>query len=181
MWQYLWAHAIFHMVRWFPPSNRIKITVVTMVITMCLLSPQFYVLLLNRTTRWCPEPLLSLLIISIVLTFFVIGFTFLFVTMIPVPREVKIAFHVFGLANFCTGLAQCISTLKGKDCQFTTIELYDISVALAVLSAIATVFVVFMLPFWIVNEKKKDSVLDRRNRTGICYEPVKCCSCLWHI
>ena len=31
MWQYLWAHAIFHMVRWFPPSNRIKMWVKTVV------------------------------------------------------------------------------------------------------------------------------------------------------
>ena len=70
------------------------------------------------------SPLLFILILSklllsnqnIIMSHFITGFTFLFVTMIPVPREVKIAFHVFGLANFCTGLAQCISTLKGKDC-----------------------------------------------------------------
>lgn len=42
-------------------------------------------------------------------------------------------------------------------------------------------FLLIMLPFWLVNYLWPDSVLNRRERRGICYEPVKCCTCLWHI
>jgi len=38
-----------------------------------------------------------------------------------------------------------------------------------------------MIPFWIINAVKRDSVLDNRTRQGFCYEPVKCCTCLWHV
>ena len=44
-----------------------------------------------------------------------------------------------------------------------------------------TGFLVIMLPFWLMNYLWPDSVLNRRERRGICYEPVKCCTCLWHI
>ncbi|XP_005109063.1 uncharacterized protein LOC101852277 isoform X2 [Aplysia californica] len=158
-----------------------KCTVVAVFATLCLLIPQFYVLLQDKTTRWCPEPLMPLLITSIIFTFFVIGFTFLFVTMVPVPREVKLTFHGFGLVTFITGMIQCVSTSKAQDCDFSTPELYDISLALAVLCGVSIVYVAVLLPFWIINQVKQNAVLDKGERRGVCYEPVKCCSCLWHI
>ncbi|KAL8578308.1 hypothetical protein ACOMHN_005699 [Nucella lapillus] len=181
MWQYLWAHVIYHLIRWFPRNNRTKITVVALVLTLLLLVPQIWVLLQRHTTRWCSQPLFPMLIASIVFTFMVIGFAFLFVAMVPVPREVKVAFHIFGLLNFITGVIQAVFTSKAENCNSSTEELYKLSVALTVLSIIAIVYVVLLLPFWVVNAVKRDYVLDQRGRQGVCYEPVKCCSCLWHI
>ncbi|XP_076472660.1 uncharacterized protein LOC143302053 [Babylonia areolata] len=181
MWQYMWAHTVYHLIRWFPRNNRIKITLVVMALTVAMLMPQLWVLLQKHTTRWCSQPLFPMLITSIVFTFFVIGFAFLFVTMVPVPREVKIAFHVFGLVNFITGIIQVVFTSNAEDCNSSTEELYKMSLALAILSAIALVYIVLLLPFWVVNVVKRDCVLDTRERQGVCYEPVKCCSCLWHI
>ncbi|KAK7093668.1 uncharacterized protein [Littorina saxatilis] len=181
MWQYIWAHVIYHLIRWFPRNNRAKITVVMLVLTALLLVPQLWVLLQKHSTRWCSQPLFPLLITSIVFTFFVLGFAFLFVAMVPVPREVKVAFHIFGFINFVTGLVQIILTSKAEDCNSSTEELYKVSLALAVLSGVALVYVVLLLPFWVANQAKRGCVMDFRARQGICYEPVKCCSCLWHI
>lgn len=44
-----------------------------------------------------------------------------------------------------------------------------------------SVFIFLMVPFWVINAMKRGSVLDMRTREGVCYEPVKCCSCMWHI
>ncbi|KAJ8320247.1 hypothetical protein KUTeg_001834 [Tegillarca granosa] len=160
MWYYLWAHISYHLVRWFPRNNRRKIFAVLMFLSKCLLAPQLYVLAHKHTSRWCAQPLFELLIVSLVFTFILIGFTFLFILMIPVPRELKVAFHIFGLICFVEGLVLIGYVSKAEPC---------------------VIFFVLMLPFWIINKAKRDSVLDVRNRSGLCYEPVKCCSCLWHI
>lgn len=44
-----------------------------MVLTVLLLVPQVWVLLHDHSARWCVQPLLQLLIVSIVLTLFLIG------------------------------------------------------------------------------------------------------------
>ena len=46
----------------------------------------------------------------------VAGFGFLFIAMVPVPRQVKVAFHIFGLVNFVTGLIQIIYTSQAEQC-----------------------------------------------------------------
>lgn len=101
--------------------------------------------------------------------------------MIPVPRELKVAFHIFGLICFVEGLVLIGYVSKAEPCKNTTWPLYLISLIFAWFAGISIVFFVLMLPFWIINKAKRDSVLDVRNRSGLCYEPVKCCSCLWHI
>ncbi|KAK7497950.1 hypothetical protein BaRGS_00010821, partial [Batillaria attramentaria] len=112
-------------------------TVVVLLLTSLLLVPQLWVLLQKHTTRWCSQPLFPLLITSLVFTFFLVGFVFLFVAMVPVPREVKIAFHVFGLINCITGLVQLILASKAGDCENTTEDLYKISWALGIISLVA--------------------------------------------
>ncbi|KAL5015288.1 hypothetical protein ScPMuIL_009558 [Solemya velum] len=63
----------------------------------------------------------------------------------------------------------------------STEELYYISVAFAVVTGISIVFFLIAIPFWIINKVWPQSVLDPHMRTGMCFEPVKCCSCIWHI
>lgn len=43
------------------------------------------------------------------------------------------------------------------------------------------VFFILTVPFWLINKCFKNSILDQEYRTGICYEPVHCCSCIWHV
>ncbi|XP_071109732.1 uncharacterized protein [Haliotis cracherodii] len=181
MWQYLWAHGVYHLVRWFPRNNRTKIFFLVMLLTAALLVPQIVVLLLDHSSRWCRYKLFDFLIVSIVFTLFLIGFTFLFMVMMPVPRAVKLGFHVFGGISLVISLAQVILTSKAESCSRTTESLYTLSVVLAIFSAISMCIFGLMAPFWIANRVKKDSVLNVPQRTGVCYEPVKCCSCLWHI
>ncbi|OWF52056.1 hypothetical protein KP79_PYT21246 [Mizuhopecten yessoensis] len=155
--------------------------IVMMVITFALLVPQFYVLLQPTTARWCEQPLLQILIVSIIFTFISIGFTFLFMLMIPVPRELKIVFHIFGIMCFVEGLVAVVYTSQAGNCKSTTEELYYISLAIAWFTCVSIIFFAIMIPFWIINKVKRNSMVDRRSRQGVCYEPVKCCTCLWHI
>lgn len=44
------------------------------------------------------------------------GFSFLFSLMDPVPWEVKLAFHIFGVASFAFGLVSVIFTSLAEEC-----------------------------------------------------------------
>lgn len=181
MWQYFWPHFVYHLMRWFPRDNRKKIFVLLAIFSLALLVPQFYVLVLKKTTRWCIQPLFQLLIVSIVFTIVAIGFTLLFMLMNPVPRLIKFVFHVFGVICFIEGLVHIGLTSQAAECKNTTDELYQICYGYSWVCAISIIFFFLMLPFWVINVVKRDSVLDTRMRTGVCYEPVSCCSCLWHV
>lgn len=181
MWWYIFPHLAFHLIRWFPKSNRLKVQVLLILLAFALLFPQIFVLSIDQTTRYCGQHLFDILVTSVVFTFCMIGFTILFTVMDPVPFEVKVVFHVFGGICFLIGLALTIFTSMAVECKINTVALYYYSLAASVMCMISAVFVAVMLPFWTINHFWFRSVLSRRNRTGICYEPVKCCSCLWHI
>ncbi|XP_078696873.1 uncharacterized protein LOC144924999 [Branchiostoma floridae x Branchiostoma belcheri] len=181
MWYYCWPHSVYHLIRWFPKTNRLKIRIVVTIFTCALLVPQFFVLTRQQSTRYCGQQLFDLLVASIVFTFCMIGFTFLFALMDPVPREVKLAFHVFGLAAFVLGLIYTIQTATGEECRNNTPELYYLSLAFTIMAMITTAFLLVMIPFWLMNHVWDRSVLDYRERSGLCYEPVMCCSCVWHV
>ncbi|KAK2158630.1 hypothetical protein LSH36_166g01030, partial [Paralvinella palmiformis] len=155
--------------------------VVALIFTFALLVPQIFVLAQPHTARYCGAHLFELLIVSIVFTFCMIGFSSLFSIMEPTPWEVKVAFHIFGGISFFVGVLLGIFTLKAEECRGSTEALYYFSMAAAILSVLSICFLIVMLPFWIVNHIRKNSVLDLNYRDGICYEPVSCCSCLWHI
>jgi hypothetical protein len=48
--------------------------------------------------------------------FSVTGFTILFMLMYPVPRQVKVAFHIFGLICFIESLVHIGLTAQASDC-----------------------------------------------------------------
>lgn len=181
MWQYLWPHFIYHLMRWFPRNNRKKIFILLVIFSLALFVPQFYVLALKKTTRWCIQPLFELLVVSIIFTVIAVGFTILFMLMYPVPRQVKVAFHIFGLICFIESLVHIGLTAQASDCKTTTVELYYLCYGYSWVSAASIIFFFIMIPFWLINAVKRDSVLDNRTRQGFCYEPVKCCTCLWHV
>jgi len=181
MWQYFWPHAVYHLTRWFPRNNRLKIRIVVMILTLAVLAPQIYVLALPQTARFCGQHLFELLIVGIVFSFAMIGFTFLFSLMDPVPWEVKLAFHIFGGICFITGIIVTAFTSLAQDCKNNTEGLYYYSIAITVLSMVCTVFFIITVPFWLINRLRRNAVLDWKERDGICYEPVKCCSCIWHV
>ncbi|XP_013412901.1 uncharacterized protein LOC106175442 [Lingula anatina] len=181
MWTYFWAHSMYHLTRWFPQNNRAKIRIIILIFSAGVLFPQFFVMTRDHSGRYCGQNLLEFLIATIVFTLMMIGFTFIFTIMEPVPREVKLAFHVFGIVTFVFGCISTILTSLAGDCSQTTEELYYFSLAMAIASMCAIAFFAVMVPFWLINWRWKKSVLDVQNRTGLCYEPVNCCQCLWHI
>ncbi|ESO84340.1 hypothetical protein LOTGIDRAFT_236306 [Lottia gigantea] len=153
MWHYFFSHFVYHLIRWFPKhaANRIIILVLLMVIMLGLLVAQIYVLTLDHSKRWCAQPLFDFLIVSIIETLFMIGFSFLFMIMSPVPDLVKKVYHVFGFINLVIGLASVIITSNSGDCSNSTEVLHILSVILAVFSACAIGFYTILLPFWIMN------------------------------
>eukprot|EP00062_Callorhinchus_milii_P016605 gi/632968072/ref/XP_007900329.1/ PREDICTED: uncharacterized protein LOC103184236 isoform X2 [Callorhinchus milii] len=160
MLHYCLAHTAYHLSRRLPKRSRLR---------------------LPKSSRYCEQPLLRNLTSFIVLTFLMTGFTVVLTLMDPVPREVKVAFHVFGVASFAQGMLTIAFTVTAPECAKTTPELYRLSLVLSVLSALATVFVLFTIPFWLANIFYPGMVLNKRSRAGICYEPVSHCSCLWHV
>ncbi|XP_022099949.1 uncharacterized protein LOC110984260 [Acanthaster planci] len=181
MWWYSFSHVVFHFIRWFPKSNRMKIRVIIVLFAFALLFPQFFVLTREHSSRYCGQHLFDQLIVSIVFTFCMIGFTIIFSMMDPVPFEVKVVFHIFGGICFIFGTVLTVFTALAIECQTNTVELYYMSLSSVVLCLLSMVFFVLMIPFWLINHFFPNAVLDRKGRTGLCYEPTQCCSCLWHI
>ncbi|XP_062505094.1 uncharacterized protein LOC134181840 isoform X2 [Corticium candelabrum] len=152
MWQYLWVHCVYHLARWFPRNDRRKIRLLLFFFSSALLVPLFIVLLLDQSTRYCSGNLFNLCVASICFTVCMIGFSFLFTLMDPVPWQ----------ASFVPAL-------------------YYVSLAYAVLSTLSMAIFVILIPLWLINHFKKNSLLDRQHKEGCCYEPVRVCSCLWHV
>ncbi|CAD5114769.1 DgyrCDS3813 [Dimorphilus gyrociliatus] len=89
--------------------------------------------------------------------------------MDPVPWEVKLVFHIFGLVTFISGLVTVGYTAQAGYCRISTNELYYYSIAACVLILLSTVYFVFLIPFWIAERFKPDIILDRKQRVG-CFE-----------
>ena len=85
MWYYFMARVAYHFTRWFPKDRRCGIRLFLICISLLFLIPQFIVLVDSTTGRYCDQHLLNLLVTSIGMTFAMIGFTFLFTAMEPVP------------------------------------------------------------------------------------------------
>ncbi|XP_078094811.1 uncharacterized protein LOC144509825 isoform X1 [Mustelus asterias] len=101
--------------------------------------------------------------------------------MDPIPNEVKVAFHVYGVGSFAQGITTTVFTVASPQCVNTTPELYYLSFVLSVLSVLATVFIGFLIPFWLADIFCTGMVLTQRSRDGICQKPVANCSYLWHV
>ena len=43
------------------------------------------------------------------------------------------------------------------------------------------VFYVLLVPFWLLNYFRRDSLLNETTREGICWPIVQCCGCIWHV
>ncbi|XP_065842384.1 uncharacterized protein [Oscarella lobularis] len=183
MWHYMWAHVSFHLTRWFPRDDRTRIRIVLFLFTTALLIPQLVVLLMEETgTRFCEPSLFNLLVASICFTLFTIGFTVLFSTMEPIPWQIKLLFHIFGCASAILGIIQISYVVQGTEsCKENVAALYYLSMALAIFSGFSIVFFLLSIPFWIINRLCPEAVLNRRSKVGICYEPVRCCNCIWHV
>ncbi|XP_062505097.1 uncharacterized protein LOC134181840 isoform X4 [Corticium candelabrum] len=106
MWQYLWVHCVYHLARWFPRNDRRKIRLLLFFFSSALLVPLFIVLLLDQSTRYCSGNLFNLCVASICFTVCMIGFSFLFTLMDPVPWQgflmvKKIVHLLFQLSTTC--------------------------------------------------------------------------------
>ena len=89
----------------------------------------------------------------------------------------SLAVSIFSLLT--TGIADISFWSLLNFCNDSTISLAP-ELHLMIFTDVLAFFMI-MIPFWIINRIWRNSVLDYRERTGICYEPVLCCSCMWHI
>lgn len=102
--------------------------------------------------------------------------------MEPVPWRVKFVFHLYGLGAAILGVILLSAVIRGQDtCEEFVPALYYVSLAFGILSVISIVIFLILLPLWLINHFKVNSLLDRQQKEGCCYEPVRVCSCLWHV
>uniref|UniRef100_UPI00398EF5CF uncharacterized protein isoform X1 n=1 Tax=Pristiophorus japonicus TaxID=55135 RepID=UPI00398EF5CF len=181
MLHYCLVHAAYHFSRQLPKRSRAKFEILVVLLVTIFLFPQIFVLVRPRSARYCDQPLLNNLTSFIIFTFLMTGFTVLLTLMDPIPREVRVTFHVYGVGSFGQGILTTAFTVSAPQCANTTPELYYLSLVLSVLSVLATVFIVFLIPFWIANIFYPGMVFNQRSRAGICHKPVARCSYLWHV
>ncbi|XP_041129565.1 uncharacterized protein LOC121328682 isoform X1 [Polyodon spathula] len=181
MFHYCLAHTAYHLSRRLPRHGRLKFQVIVVLFVTVILAPQLYVLLRPKSARFCQQPLLNNLTCFIVFTLITTGFTTVLTLVDPVPQEVKAGFHVYGVASFAVGLCTTVLTARAPQCAKTTPELYYLSLVLSVCCMLSTAFFLIIGACWIANKLSPGLVLDKRSQTGFCYQPVSCCSCLWHV
>ncbi|XP_065061424.1 uncharacterized protein LOC135688487 [Rhopilema esculentum] len=181
MWHYFVAHVIYYITRCFPKDNRRAVRLFCTFTALVFLIPQFVVLTMDTTSRYCGSPLLEMLVLSIATTFAMIAFGFLFTMMEPVPWKLRLSFHFFGAFSFLVGILHFSYAVTGRDCEKTTTSLYYLSISFGIFGLTTMLFFAFLLPFWIIEFLCQGRVLNRKERRGICYEPVSNCPCLWRV
>eukprot|EP00117_Sycon_ciliatum_P033372 scpid78569/ scgid0610/ len=181
MWTYLWCHIVYHLTRWFPKHSRQGIQLTLILFSCALLVPQINVILRDESQRHCERSLLYYSIAGACITMVMIGFTLVLAVMEPLAWQVKLAFHVYGGGCYIFGLLQFAEVLQASSCKSTIPALYYLSMVFASFSAFAAVIFTILVPFWVFNRLFRHAVLDRKERKGLCYEPVACCSCVWHV
>lgn len=181
MWHYMWPHLAYHVARVFPRYDRLKIRVLLIVLSFAILVPQLVVMTNPRSSRFCGSHLLELLVASVLLTFFSIGFATLFSLLEPVPPRLKACFHAYGVVVFVYSLVFVVETLDAGECKTYSPELFWLSTILALASCFSLASVAVLAPFWALNYVKPLSVFDPKQKAGVCYEPVACCSCMWNV
>ncbi|KAM6216900.1 uncharacterized protein ACDL77_003656 [Rhynchocyon petersi] len=132
------AHTAHYVHCWLPRLQMIRLWVTVSLLGLAALAVQFYVLLRPRSSQYCSQPLLINLVVSIIFTFFAIGFTVLLIQLEPVPMAIKKMFSAFGVLSFGEGVCTLVLTVLAKDCEKTTPELYYMSVLLSVSSLTST-------------------------------------------
>ena len=93
----------------------------------------------------------------------------------------EIGFHFFGFFSMLVGLIQFGITVDSGHCNKTTPELYMLSLSFELFSFVTALFIILLAPFWFVKFFWPGTVLNRKERRGICYEPVKCCPYIWQV
>ncbi|XP_075045776.1 uncharacterized protein LOC142106691 [Mixophyes fleayi] len=163
---------------WSETSRRLVTVAVSGV---ALTVPEVYVLLRPSSSRFCSQPLLDNLICNIGFTLFTTAFSLILVLLDPLPRWLRVLFHTFGAASFVEGICTVLTTSLARECAVNTPALYCLSVVFSALNILSTGFFLLVGPFWLLNARCPGMVLNKQSRTGICYEPVTCCPCVWHV
>ena len=71
------------------------------------------------------------------ITLFLQGFVFLFVTLETVGKWTRIAFHVFGVMMAILGIVTFAAVYGAASCKGTTTQLYNLTYGLSVISLVA--------------------------------------------
>ncbi|XP_037535730.1 uncharacterized protein LOC119412765 [Nematolebias whitei] len=153
MLHYMLVFMAYHSSRWIPPGQRLKFQVVNAVFIVVVLAPQVFVMGRPKSSRYCRQPLLNNLAISVALSIIASGFSVIFTLMDPVCQSLWAAYHVFGLLSCGHGLSSAILTLTATACAKTTPELYYTSVALTVASTLCTVFFAVRGGLWLTKRQ----------------------------
>ncbi|OAF71829.1 hypothetical protein A3Q56_00372 [Intoshia linei] len=151
MWHYAWAHFCYHVVHGLPKPNQYRMRILIWIIGFALLPPQFLVLYNPQSVRYCKYDLFSLLVVSIVLTMFSIGFSIIFTATEPINPFIVYAFMPFSFVCFLHTAILAVFTFLSPDCFKTVYYLYQCSYYMSIFSMVTTGFYIIVMPFWLVN------------------------------
>lgn len=181
MWQYLWAHVVFHTVRLFPRKERIAIQVIITLVSMAWVLIPIVIITRPHSSDFCRTDLVSAAVALDVFDIAALGFCLVFAFSEAMTPWLCIAFHVFGLA--CALLAIVLASVVSgaSSCQASTPELYTMLFVAMVAGLVSTGIVAFLALFWLIDWRKPGSVLDIKGRRGTCYELEQVFPCVWHI
>ncbi|XP_038128889.1 uncharacterized protein LOC119775084 [Cyprinodon tularosa] len=153
MFLYMLIFMAYKSSRWMPLNKRLKFQIVNAVFVVVVLTPQIYIMGRPKSSRYCRQPLLNNLSASVALSIIASGLSVVFTLLDPVPQGLWAAYHVFGLFSCGHGLCTTVLTLTAAACANTTTELYYLSVALTVASAISTGFFMVRSGLWLTNRQ----------------------------
>ncbi|KAL5250837.1 hypothetical protein ACHWQZ_G016545 [Mnemiopsis leidyi] len=182
MWFYMYPHFCYILVRYFPFHNRRTLRFLLIGATFIMLLPQIILLQDQRNWRDCDRNLLQLLITSVIFSVSTVCFTVIFSIMEPIPWVIKLAFHIFGGIVFIFQLVLDAKSLSEDHyCSVTVPQLYTYMYILAVVGTLCMIFYILLVPFWLLNFFRRDSLLNTTTREGVCWPLVQCCGCIWHV
>ncbi|XP_037831176.1 uncharacterized protein LOC119616964 isoform X3 [Kryptolebias marmoratus] len=153
MLHYMLVFMAYHSSRRIPLNQRLKFQVVNAVFIVAVLAPQLFVMGRPKSSRYCRQPLLNNLAISVALSIVASGFSVIFTLMDLVHQSLWAAYHVFGLLSCAHGLSTAILTLTAAPCAKTTPELYYMSVVLTVASTFSTGFFAVRGGLWLTKSQ----------------------------
>eukprot|EP01147_Barroeca_monosierra_P007177 gene7177-476_t len=160
MWLYWWPHVVFHTVRLFPRYDRRNIPF---------------------STNFCQKDLHSIAVVTTIFAFLSTGFSLCLAVRDPVPRIIRMMFHVFGFAHALLSIATLAVVNDVPLCADTTPELYLFLQITSILGVVLTVITALLAMFWIYDERYPGTVLDLRKQTGFCHDAYTTCPCVWHV
>eukprot|EP00048_Salpingoeca_helianthica_P005628 m.89752 g.89752 ORF g.89752 m.89752 type:complete len:202 (+) comp13672_c0_seq2:2369-2974(+) len=179
MWQYLWAHIVFHTVRMFPRAHRLAIRIVLLAASAMLVAIPIIVMRLPHSSDYCKQDLMSTAVAMEVFIIFMFGFVVVFSVQEPLLPRLPVVFHAYGAACTLFTIVLAVIVSGADTCRATTPELHSLLLVALIAGFVSIAVVAVLAVLWIIDWYRPGSVLDSKGKRGLMYELTQIFPCLW--